>query len=105
MRQLQRWARPDAALAAARAEAGTIIAEARAAADERRAVLQAEVDAEIAEMRRTAQAEIDQARAEALDGMRDDVASLAVGAASLVLGSDIDASAQQGVIDQALSAN
>lgn len=95
----------DAALAAARAEAGTIIAEARAAADERRAVLQAEVDAEIAEMRRTAQAEIDQARAEALDGMRDDVASLAVGAASLVLGSDIDASAQQGVIDQALSAN
>jgi F-type H+-transporting ATPase subunit b len=94
-----------AALAAARAEAGTIIGAARAAADERRAVLQAEADAEIAEMRRSAQAEIEQARAEALTGMRSDVASLAVGAASVVLGADIDAAAQQNVIDQALSAN
>lgn len=95
----------EAALAEARSEAGAIIAAARAAADERRSALQAEVDAEISELRRTAQAEIDQARAEALAGMRGDVSSLAVGAASLVLGSDLDASAQQNVIDQALSAN
>jgi F-type H+-transporting ATPase subunit b len=94
-----------AALGEARRDHAAALAAARAAADERRAVLQAEADAEIAEMRRSAQAEIEQARAEALTGMRSDVASLAVGAASVVLGADIDAAAQQNVIDQALSAN
>ena len=78
---------------------------ARAAADERRAALQAEADTEIAEMRRSAQAEIDEARAEALSGMRGDVSSLAVGAAQIVLGRDLDAGNQQSVIDQALSAD
>ena len=95
----------QAALAEARAEANQILAGARAAADERRAALQAEADAEIAEMRRSAQAEIDEARAEALSGMRGDVSSLAVGAAQIVLGRDLDAGSQQSVIDQALSAN
>ncbi len=95
----------EATLAEARAEANTILAGARAAADERRAALQADADAEIAEMRRSAQAEIDQARAEALAGMRGDVSSLAVGAAQIVLGRDLDAGNQQSVIDQALSAD
>ena len=95
----------EATLAEARAEASTILAGARAAADERRASLQAEADTEIAEMRRSAQAEIDQARAEALSGMRGDVSSLAVGAAQIVLGRDLDAGNQQPVIDQALSAD
>ena len=58
----------------------------------------------IAEMRRSAQAEIDEAGAEALSGMRGDVSSLAVGAAQIVLGRDLDAGNQQSVIDQALSA-
>lgn len=95
----------DATLAEARAEANSILAGARAAADERRAALQAEADAEIAELRRSAQAEIDQARAEALAGMRGDVSSLAVGAAQIVLGRDLDAGSQQSVIDQSLSDN
>ncbi len=95
----------EATLAEARAEANVILAGARAAADERRAALQAEADTEIAEMRRSAQAEIDQARAEALSGMRGDVSSLAVGAAQIVLGRDLDAGNQQSVIDQALSAD
>ena len=95
----------EATLAEARAEANALLAGARAAADERRAVLQAEADTEIAEMRRSAQAEIDQARAEALSGMRGDVSSLAVGAAQIVLGRDLDAGTQQSVIDQALSAD
>ncbi len=95
----------EATLAEARAEANQILAGARAAADERRAALQAEADAEIAEMRRSAQAEIDEARASALSGMRGDVSSLAVGAAQIVLGRDLDAGSQQSVIDQALSAN
>lgn len=92
----------EATLADARTEAGTILAGARAAADERRAGMQAEADSEIADMRRDAQAEIDQARAEALAGMRGDVSSLAVGAASIVLGRELDASANQSAIDQAL---
>lgn len=95
----------EATLAEARAEANQILAGARAAADERRAALQAEADAEIAEMRRSAQAEIDEARASALSGMRGDVSTLAVGAAQIVLGRDLDAGSQQSVIDQALSAN
>ena len=95
----------EATLAEARAEANQILAGARAAADERRAALQADADAEIAEMRRSAQAEIDEARASALSGMRGDVSSLAVGAAQIVLGRDLDAGSQQSVIDQALSAN
>lgn len=94
----------EASLADARNEANEIIAAARASADERRAALQAEADAEIAELRRGAQAEIDQARADALTGMRSDVASLAVGAAGAVLGRTLDVGAQQSVIDQALAA-
>ena len=92
----------EATLAEARAEAGTILAGARAAADERRSVLQADADAEIADLRRDAQAEIDQARADALTGMRGDVSTLAVGAASIVLGRDLDTAANQPAIDQAL---
>lgn len=95
----------EASLADARNEANEIIAAARAAADERRAALQAAADAEIADLRRSAQAEIDQARAEALSGMRGDVAALAVGAAGAVLGRPLDAGAQQSVIDQALAAD
>ena len=94
----------EGSLADARNEANEIIAAARAAADERRATLQAEADAEIAELRRGAQAEIDQARADALSGMRGDVATLAVSAAGAVLGRNLDAGAQQSVIDQALAA-
>lgn len=94
----------EASLAAARSEASDIIAAARGRADEQRAAKQAEADAEIAELRRAAQAEIDDARASALRGMRGDVASLAVGAAGVVLGRELDAGSQQSVIDQALAA-
>ena len=95
----------ETALASARTEAAEIMAAARVAADEKRAALQAEADAEIAEKRREAQEEIDQARNEALAGLRGDVSSLAVGAASVVLSTDLDASSQQSAIDQALAAN
>ncbi len=95
----------DTKLAEARAEANQILAGARAAADEQRAALQADADTEIAELRRQAQSDIDQARADALQGLRGDVATLAVGAASAVLGQDIDVASQQSVIDQALSAD
>ena len=95
----------EASLAAARAEATQILAGARAAADERRAALQADADTEIAELRRQAQADIDQAQSEALQSLRGDVSGLAVGAASAVLGRDLDAAGQQSVIDQALRAD
>jgi F-type H+-transporting ATPase subunit b len=95
----------EASLAEARADANEIIATARGNADTQRAALQAEADAEIADLRRDAQAEIDQARTDALDGMRGDIATLAVGAAGAVLGRNLDAGAQQSVIDQALAAD
>ncbi|MEM9519819.1 MAG: F0F1 ATP synthase subunit B [Actinomycetota bacterium] len=95
----------EASLAAARAEASEILARARASADEQRAAMQAEADAEIAELRRAAQTEIDEARSQALSGMRSDVSALAVGAAQVVLGRDLDAAGQQSAIDQALAAD
>ena len=55
--------------------------------------------------RRDHEATLAEARAEALSGMRGDVSSLAVGAAQIVLGRDLDAGNQQSVIDQALSAD
>ncbi|MEM8709298.1 MAG: hypothetical protein AAGE98_22760, partial [Actinomycetota bacterium] len=82
-----------------------ILAGARASAEEQRAAMQAEADAEIAELRRQAQSEIDDARSQALSGMRSDVSALAVGAASVVLGRDLDASTNQSAIDQALAAD
>ncbi len=95
----------QAALADARAEANRLIEEARARVDEQKAALAAEADAEIATWRREAAAEIDRARESAIADMRDDVAELAVAAASAVLGRPLDVAANRAVVDRALAGN
>lgn len=92
----------DSAIGAARDEANSILATAREDAEAHRVRIQAVADEEIAGMRSTADAEIAAARSSALAGMRGDVGDLAVGAASRVIGTDLDRSAQQSIIDSVL---
>lgn len=92
----------ESTLAAARDEANGFIEAARGRADEYKAELQSGADAEIAELRATADTEIETARSSAIDQLRGDVSQLAVGAASAVLGRNVDVGTNQAVIDQAI---
>jgi F-type H+-transporting ATPase subunit b len=80
----------EAQLREARAEAGRIIDEARGQADGVRAELQRRAEADIAEMRARAETEVDAARAAAEADVRREVASLAMGAAELVVGRQLE---------------
>lgn len=94
----------DAKLGTSRAEASGIIDAARAEVDADRQAQVAAVEAEIAQQRASASAEIETARAQALAGARGDVGSLAVGAASAVLGRDLDVGSHQSILDSYLDA-
>jgi len=86
-------------IAAARADAASVVDAARQEADGQRAQAVTAVEDEIAKLRSNAQAEIDGARTVALAGAKGSVSQLAVGAASKVLGHNVDMAANQGVID------
>ncbi|MEE9415567.1 MAG: F0F1 ATP synthase subunit B [Acidimicrobiales bacterium] len=92
----------DATIGAARDEANAILATAREDAEAHRSRLQAAADEEITGLRSNADAELAEARATALASMRGDVGDLAVGAASRVIGTNLDRSAQQSIIDSVL---
>jgi len=89
----------EAALAGARAEANQIIEDARQQAEQLKSELQARANEEIAEMRSRAAADIESARSQAIDDLRGEVASIAVGAAERVIQGNLDASAQQALVD------
>lgn len=91
-------------LAGARAEAGRIVDAARAEVEADRQAAVAAAEADVAQQRAAANAEIESARASALAGARGDVGSLAVGAASAVLGRDLDVGAHQSILDNYLDA-
>ena len=90
-------------IAAAKAEAASIIDAAREEADGQRAQAVSAVEEEIGKLRASAQAEIDTARTTALAGAKGSVSQLAVGAASKVLGRNVDLASSQGVIDSYLN--
>lgn len=90
-------------IAAAKAEAAAVVDAARSEADGQRATAVAAVEDEIAKLRANAQLEIDAARTTALAGAKGPVSQLAVGAASKVLGRNVDLTANQSVIDTFLS--
>jgi F-type H+-transporting ATPase subunit b len=92
----------DQALAAARAEAAGLVDEARGRAEDYRLSLVTAADAEIAEIKATAVADVEAARSAALESLRPDVRTLAVGAASQVLGTRLDEGSQSTVIDSYL---
>lgn len=94
----------DATLADAHAEAAQIVDDARAAAEAERSRRVAEVDAELAAERQAVMAELETQRAAALEGLKVDVTSLATAAASKVVDRELDAGAQQAVIDEFVAA-
>lgn len=84
----------------AQAEAESIIAEATKAAEQYAAKRKAEADAQYEEIISRAKAEIEAERARAMAAMRDEVAQLAVMAASQVLGRTISAADHRKLIEE-----
>lgn len=89
----------EAALAGAKAEANQLVDEARQQADQLKAELQARANEEIAEMRSRAATDIESARSQAIADLRGEVSEIAVGAAERVIRGNLDASAQQALVD------
>jgi F-type H+-transporting ATPase subunit b len=89
-----------AQLADAKAEAGRIIEEARQAADGVKRDQEARLQTELAEMRERAAADVEAAKAQAIADLRGEVASLAIGAAEVVVGRNLDRDTQAQLVEQ-----
>lgn len=89
-----------ARIAVARAEANAIIGAAREEVDAYRAERFGEANAELAELRAQATAEVAAAKAAAMAQLRGGVASVAVSAASRVIGRDLDLSGELAAIEE-----
>lgn len=89
----------DAAIQAAREEAGVLLDEARSRASDRRAELVGAAVADVSEARAAATQEMSDARSEAVDNLRGQIRELAVDAAANVLG---NRPAETAVVDQTI---
>ncbi len=87
----------------AEAQAQSILRDAREQATTQRDADIAKTKAEIARMQASAQSDIETQKQQALSELRSEVAALAVGAAEKILNREIDAQAQQGLVDQFIS--
>ena len=88
-----------AQLADAKAEAGRIIEEARAAADAVKRDHETRLQTELADIRARAVADIDSAKAQAMADLRGEVAQLAIGAAETVVGRNLDEATQVQLVE------
>lgn len=79
-----------AQMADAKAEAGRIIEESRQTADTMKRDLQAQAQADISDMRQKAASDIEAAKAQAIADLRNEVASIAIGAAERVVEHSLD---------------
>lgn len=89
----------ESKVADAKAEAARIIEEARQSADQVRADQQARLNDELATVRAQAQADIDAAKSQAMNELRGEVATIAIGAAESVVGANLDRDAQTRLIE------
>ena len=89
-----------AQLADAKAEAGRIIEEARQQADALKRDQAQRLQTELAEMRERAAADVDAAKTQAMADLRAEVASLAIGAAEVVIQRNLDAATQTQLVEQ-----
>jgi F-type H+-transporting ATPase subunit b len=89
-----------AQLADAKAEAGRIIEEARSAADGVRRDQESRLQTELAGMRERAAADVEAAKAQAIADLRGEVATLAIGAAEIVVGRNLDHDTQAQLVEQ-----
>ena len=92
----------DAAMAGARSEANAILDAARAEADAHRAEIVGAAEAEAAEIRAAAMADLEAARTGAMSSLTDDMASVAAGAAGLIVGRSVDAGEARPAVERAL---
>ena len=89
----------ESKVADAKAEAARIIEEARQSADQLRTDQQARLNEELAAARASAQADIDAAKAQAMNELRGEVATIAIGAAESVVGANLDRAAQTRLVE------
>ncbi len=92
-----------AQLADAKAEAARIIEEARQSADALKRDQEARLQSELAEARSRAAADIEAAKAQATADLRGELAQLAVGAASAVVGKNLDPATQSQLVEDYIS--
>ncbi|MEY2421479.1 MAG: F-type H+-transporting ATPase subunit b [Acidimicrobiaceae bacterium] len=96
-----------AQLADARNESARIIEEARQAADGLRKDQEQRLQTELAQLRERAAADIESAKRQAIGDLRDEVAQLAIGAAEVIVQSNLDRDTQvrlvESYIEQVLS--
>ena len=83
----------------AKAEAGRIIEEARQSADALRRDSESRLQAELDEQRERAVADIEAAKVQALADLRDELATLAIGAAETVVQRNLDAATQTQLVE------
>ena len=88
-----------AQLADAKNESARIIEEARQSADALKRDQEARLQSELAELRAKATSDIDAAKVQAIADLRGEVASLAVGAAEVVVGKSLDQPTQVQLIE------
>lgn len=88
-----------AQLADAKNESARIIEEARQSADALKRDQEARLQSELADLRAKATSDIEAAKAQAIADLRGEVASLAVGAAEVVVGKNLDQSTQVQLIE------
>lgn len=89
-----------AQLADARTESGRIIEEARQAADALRRDQEQRLQSELAQLRDRAAADIESAKRQAVSDLRDEVAQIAIGAAEVIVQSNLDRDAQTRLVDR-----
>lgn len=89
----------ESKVADAKSEASRIIEEARQDADRLRTDQQARLNEELAASRAQAQADIDAAKAQAMNELRGEVATIAIGAAESVVGANLDRAAQTRLVE------
>ena len=88
-----------AQLADAKNESGRIIEEARQSADALKKDQEARLQSELADLRAKATADIDAAKTQAISDLRGEVAQLAIGAAEVVVGHNLDQASQVQLIE------
>jgi F-type H+-transporting ATPase subunit b len=89
-----------AQLADAKAEAGRIIEEARQQGEAVRREQEQRLQTELAGMRERAAADVESAKAQAIADLRGEVANLAIGAAEVVVGRNLDRDTQTQLVEQ-----
>ena len=89
----------QAELGDAKGEASRIIDEARQQADAVRADLQTRAEADIAELRQQAAADVEASKLQAVSDLRGEVSDIALGAAEMVIGSNLDRAAHTSLIE------